>query len=94
MSKWQNIKIFNTVVKINVEKYVEYLHVELDTTRLQTEMSKFDTTCRMLLDSGELKKKIKINLIEHIKTCFDFFEISVFLTVNQSIYQNFKIIPL
>ena len=45
-------KYYNTVVKINVEKYVEYLHVELDTTRQQTEMSKFDTTYRMSLDSA------------------------------------------
>ena len=39
------------MVKTNVEKYVEYLHVELDTTQQQTKMSKFDTTCRMSLDS-------------------------------------------
>ena len=41
--------------KTNVDKYVEYLHVELDTTRQQTEMSKFDTTCRMSLDSDSEK---------------------------------------
>ena len=37
--------IYNSLVKTNVEKYVEYLHVE------QTKMSKFDTTCCMSLDS-------------------------------------------
>ena len=40
------------MVKTNVEKYVVYFHVDLDTTRQQTEMSKFDTTCRMSLDSA------------------------------------------
>ena len=51
------LKYYNAVVKTNVDKYVEYLHVELDTTRQQTEMSKCDTTCRMSLDSGRSRSQ-------------------------------------